>query len=100
MDTLHQLRRERIKSELPVVKVVDKGNDFKMVGIALAKSVELKDHKTNLASKLIVIEGSVEYKENARSFTLHQFDEIDIPVNELHALVAKEDSLCLLIQKK
>ena len=99
MSVLHQLRTERVKSEKPVVKVVDKGNGFKMVGIALAKNVELKDHKTSLASKLVIIEGVVEYKESARCFTLHQFDEIDIPENEMHALVAKEDSLCLLIQK-
>lgn len=99
MSILHQLRTDRIKSEKPVVKVVDKGEGFKMIGIALAENVVLKDHKTNLVSKLVIIEGAVEYKENTRSFILHQFDEIDIPVNEVHALVAKKDALCLLIQK-
>lgn len=99
MNVLHQLRKERINSKLPIVKVVDKGEKFKMVGIALANGTELSDHKTSLASKLIVIEGSIEYKESNRNFTLHHFDDVEIPENEIHALVAKEDSLCLLIQK-
>lgn len=100
MSTLHQLRSERIKSELPIVKVVEQGDGCKIIGIALGKNIDLKDHKTKLESRLIVLEGKVEYKEENRSFTLHEFDEIDIPVGEMHMLSAKEDSLCLLIQKK
>ena len=99
MSILHQLRSERIKSKLPIVKVVEKSDGCKIIGIALGKDIELKDHKTSLESRLIVLEGKVEYKENSRSFSLHEFDEIDIPINEVHALAAKEDSLCLLIQK-
>ena len=79
---------------------MSKGEGMKMIGIALAEGVKLKEHKTNLNSKLLVLEGTVKYEESNRSFTLHHFDEIEIPVNELHSLSATEDSLCLLIQKK
>ena len=100
MSILHQLRSERINSKLPIVKVVEQGAGCKIIGIALGKNIDLKDHKTNLESRLIVLEGKVEYVEANLAFTLHEFDEVAIPVDVIHKLSAKEDSLCLLIQKK
>ena len=99
MVTLHDLRSERIGSTKPIARVIEKGDDFKILGLAIAKDIALNEHKTNQISKLIVLEGSVEYVEENRSFTLKHYDEFDIPVGIMHALIAKEDSLCLLIQK-
>lgn len=99
MGMLHQLRKERITSKVPVVKVFEKNSGLKIIGIALGKDVVLKEHMTKLESKLVILEGAVEYIEESRSFTFHHFDEFDIPINTKHSLLAKEDSLCLLIQK-
>lgn len=100
MITLHELRRERIGSTKPIARVIEKVDHLNILGLAISKDIMLKEHKTDLVSRLIVLEGVVEYIEGDTSVVLHSFDEYDIPLHKVHALRAIEDCLCLLIQKK
>ena len=99
MNILNDLRELRTTSEKPEIKVFLKTNDVKIIAIALAKGVELKEHKTLLFSRLLVLEGEVIYKETNQTKTLTPFEELEIPVNEIHALYASKNSLCFLIQQ-
>ena len=58
----------------------------------------LKEHKANVPTKLIVLEGSVNYKSERTEIKLGKYDEFEIPINELHAVNALADSVCMLIQ--
>jgi len=84
--------------EHPVAKALYKKEGFKVLVLAFKKDMVLKEHKANVPTKLVVIKGEVTYKSDTTEQLLHCFDEFEIPVNELHAVVAKEDSLCMLIQ--
>lgn len=85
-------------SSHPVAKVLQKGENFKILAIGFKKDMILKDHKTSYNSKLLVINGSVKYVQNQIIIIANQYDEIAIPVNEIHQVTALTDSVCLLIQ--
>ena len=82
----------------PVAKALYKKEGFKVLILAFKKGMELKEHKANVPTKLIVLKGEVMYKSETIEKVLPCYDEFEIPVNELHSVHAKEDSLCMLIQ--
>lgn len=82
----------------PVVKILEKGEHFKVIVLAFKKGMELKAHQTPIPACLLVMEGSVVYQEESRTINLAKFDDFSIPVNVLHSVNALEDSTCLLIQ--
>jgi len=85
-------------AERPIVKVLQKSENVKVIVLGLKKGVILKEHQTNVTTKLVVIEGNITYREGSASVMIDRFEDIDIPVNTLHAVEAMEDSICLLIQ--
>jgi len=82
----------------PVAKPIHKGDKFKVLIIGFKSGMKLKEHTAPLPSKLTVISGNVIYAQEGKKTHLQQYDEIDIPVNIIHSVEAKENSLCLLTQ--
>ena len=85
-------------SDKPITKSIAKTNAYNLIGIGLKKGVELKEHITTIPAKLIVIKGIVQYKTADQIITLHQYESHDIPINEKHAVIAIENSLCFLLK--
>ncbi len=82
----------------PVAKAFFKKEGCKVLVLAFKKDMVLKEHKANVPTKLVVLNGEVMYKSEMTEQVLSRYDEFEIPVNELHTVHAKEDSLCMLIQ--
>ena len=82
----------------PVAKALFKKEGFKVLVIAFKNGMVLKEHKANVPTKLVVLEGSVKYKSETTEIELGKYDEFEIPINELHAVNALENSLCMLVQ--
>ena len=82
----------------PVAKALFKKEDFKVLVLAFKDGMVLKEHKANVPSKLVVLEGSVNYKSETTEIELGKYDEFAIPINELHAVNALTDAVCMLIQ--
>ena len=82
----------------PVAKLIQHNEHFKVVVIALKAGMTWKEHKANLPTRLVVVEGSVIYQEGDKNITLEKHDDFEIPVNIIHALHANEDSICFIIQ--
>lgn len=82
----------------PVVQVVQNTSCSKVIVSAFKKGMVLKEHKTDVPAKLLVIKGNVIYKEKNLQEELFLYDEKDIPVAILHSVEAIEDSLCLLFK--
>ncbi len=82
----------------PVAKPLHKGNNFKVIIMGFKSGMKLKEHTASMPSKLTVISGKVIYNQQGIATELQQYDEIEIPVNIIHTVDAKEDSLCLLTQ--
>lgn len=82
----------------PVAQVVQNTSCSKVMVIAFKKGMILKEHKTDVPAKLLVIKGNVIYKEENQQNELFLYDEQEIPVAVLHSVEAMEDSLCLLFK--
>lgn len=85
-------------SNLPVAKALYKTADSKTLCIGFNKNMELKEHKTNAPTKLVVIEGEIEYIEGEKKYALSKFSEYDIPLKVVHKVIALQDSIILLLQ--
>ncbi|WP_394772034.1 hypothetical protein [Mucilaginibacter sp.] len=82
----------------PIIKVLQKSEHIKVIVLGFKKGMGLKKHQTNVATKLVVIVGSINYTEGGASVIIDSFEDMDIPVNAPHAVEALEDSICFLIQ--
>ena len=82
----------------PVAKALYKKDGFKVLMLAFKEGMILKEHKAHVPTKLVVLEGSVKYISESTEIELGKYDEFDIPVNDLHAVSALENSLCMLLQ--
>lgn len=94
---------KEVKSELkdasaPIIKVLQKSEHVKVIVLGFKKGMGLKKHHTHVTTKLVVIEGSLNYTEDGASVIIEPYEDMDIPVNTLHAVEALEDSICFLIQ--
>jgi len=85
-------------SSHPVAKSIHHQEHTNVLAIAFKKGMQLKDHKTARTSTLFVVRGTVLYIQGDVETSLHEFEDLQIPVNIIHAVTALEDSLCLLIQ--
>lgn len=93
---LEQLENQ--DTDRPSIKILKKGEGYKVIVLGFKKGMILKEHSTPIPAKLVVIEGKVNYKEADRVVPLDKFDEMDIPINVIHAVEALEESICFLIQ--
>jgi hypothetical protein len=82
----------------PVVKMLQKGPQHKVIVLGFRKGMVLKEHKTPFIAKLLVINRCIRYREAGRDIILDKYADLDIPVNIVHAVEALEDSVCLLMQ--
>lgn len=82
----------------PIVKIIHSDAHCKTLVLAFKKGMVLKEHKTNVPTTLLVMDGEIEYRIGEEKITLKKYNQTGIPIGLLHAVEAKEDSVCLLIQ--
>jgi quercetin dioxygenase-like cupin family protein len=82
----------------PVAKLMHTGVAFKVIVLAFKKDMILKEHKTSVPTKLTVLTGNVKYSSENLIRTIDTYEELEIPIEEIHSIEALGDSLCLLIQ--
>jgi hypothetical protein len=85
-------------AENPVALAIQKTATTKAVAIAFKKGMILKEHKTEVPALLLVVKGSVLYKEHNMEEQILIYHEKNIPTDILHSLEALEDSLCILFK--
>ncbi len=91
--------REQLKSaKKPIAKSFHTGDHFKVLLFGFNKGMELEYHKAYHPTKLLVLEGEVIYREKGEERSMKQYDEVRIPIEMIHSIEAKEDSLVLLTQ--
>jgi hypothetical protein len=95
---LKELFQKLENTDSPVTQVVQNTACSKVIAIAFKKGMILKEHKTDVPAKLLVIKGNVIYKEQKQQEALFLYDEKNIPVAVMHSVEAIEDSLCLLFK--
>ncbi len=86
------------KAVKPIVRSYKKSEDLNILLIGFKQNMVLASHKTLTPARLLVLSGTVIYKEGDSHIELGQYDEVEIPVDTLHEVMAVEDSLCMLIK--
>lgn len=85
-------------AETPVIRVLKANTNSKVLVLGFKKGMILKEHKTAVPAKLVVLAGAVTYKQQDKSIPLNQYSDLDIPVDIPHSVeAAGADSLCFLI---
>jgi quercetin dioxygenase-like cupin family protein len=82
----------------PVVKVLVKGDHSKVIVLGFKKGMTLREHQTAVTTRLVVIEGQVNYFSADGNVMMNKFDDLEIPVNVPHSVQALDESICFLIQ--
>ena len=85
-------------AENPVAIAIQKTATTKAVAIAFKKGMILKEHKTEVPALLLVVKGSVVYREHNLEEQIIIYHEKKIPTEILHSVEALEDSLCILFK--
>jgi len=96
--TLKEIKTELNEASNPIAKSLHHNDSFRVLVLGFKKGMVMKDHKAKWNSKLTVLEGSVTYNNAGSTTLLEQYDEYEIPVEEIHSVTAILDSICLLTQ--
>jgi quercetin dioxygenase-like cupin family protein len=81
----------------PKISILQKSNHFKIILLELEKGSKLKEHKAPGRAKIFVVSGTIEYRSLHEIVSLSHSDTYDIPLEEIHEVVALEPSKFLLI---
>lgn len=81
-----------------VSKPLPKGDNLKVLVIGFKGAMKVKHRRAHISLTFTDITGKVIYKHHEEKTELQTFDEIDIPVNIIHLVKAKENSICILTQ--
>jgi len=97
---IHEVLAQLEKAAAPVIKVLQAHAAGKTLVIGFKSGMILKEHRTTVPARLLVIDGSVTYRQEGVAITLAKYADLEIPVDVLHSVEAQEDSLCLLLVAK
>lgn len=94
---IQEIKKELPESTKPIMKVILKNEKTKIIGVGLKKDVEIAHHKAPSYTKILVIQGAINYISEERNITLKHLDEFDIPLDETHKVIGLDDAIFLLI---
>lgn len=89
---------ETTKGETPVIKLIHKNDNSKLMALGFNKGMVLGNHQTDIPATLIVLQGVVNYQEEGRNIIVNALEELSIPVNVTHSVTALQDSMCIVIR--
>jgi quercetin dioxygenase-like cupin family protein len=88
-----------LKPEKPARMELWHEGSVKQMVIGLKRQQILPAHKTPYPARLVVLQGSIEFQLGEEKHVLDAFDTFLIPVNELHAVVGREEANVFLVTK-
>lgn len=94
--TIQSILEKLPDSEKPIVQILHKHNDAKVLAIAFKRGMVLKEHKAQVDGKLLCIAGKVVYIEGNNRFEINKFQEKEITAFIPHSVEAIDDSICII----
>ncbi len=71
---------------------------LEILSITLEKGAVFPEHTSPRDAFLIVLQGALEFQINGKHFSLVQFEDFSFPKEEVHRVLALEDSRFLIIR--
>lgn len=75
-----------------------KNEALEVLSITLEKGSVLPDHTSPRDATLIVLEGTLDFFINGKTFPLEHYEDFSFPKEEVHRVTAREDSRFLIIR--
>ena len=98
MVLLNELFEDVALSNKPLTKILFNKHGINILAIGLKKGIIFPEHSTPVKAKLCVLDGEIEFKTATASIKLVSLDTYEIPVNELHSVVALSDAIFMIIK--
>jgi len=95
MDIKSILEKTKVEDK-PIVSVLSKGSNSRLIAIGLGDGVVLKEHKAPGPTRMIVLKGELEYRAQGEVKVLSELDEFDIPLKEIHSVTGRGQTVFLL----
>ena len=95
---IHNAIADLASAQHPIMKTLHEGDNFKALVLTFKEGMTIKEHKSNVPATLIIVSGKINYHTSATTVTLEKYDNFSIIPEELHAVTALEDSVCLLLR--
>lgn len=97
--TVKEILSELPTATKPLVHKFEQEAGSHVLAIGLNKNVILKEHKSEIPARILVIKGRITYIAGDKRTKLELFDEHIIPIGEYHSVEPQEDSVFLVIKK-
>lgn len=94
----HPLIEQAIQAGHPVARSLAAGSHFKVLLLAFGPGQLMKEHRTKLPARLVVLQGAVVYQQGETVKHLNPECDTEIPVDIPHHVTSEQPALCLLIQ--
>ncbi len=99
MTTVKSLVAQAENASDQVANNINKGVELKFLMIDFIIDTVLKENKSKIATQLTILMGQLKIQAIGVHNKLNQYDEFEIPMNELHFVDKEIDTLCLLFQR-
>lgn len=97
MNIAKEIQLDDRKPAILPVRRTDRRN---ITAIGLKKDQILKEHKTSFVTTLIVLQGRIRFVIGEQSQELAAMDVFEVPCDVYHKVIAKEESIFVLVQDK
>ncbi len=94
---LHTIWDKISTTDRPIVKIIFRNENTRVVAFGLQKGMKLTDHQLPVYTKIIMMKGEIELESKIETVLLKEFDEYIIDPKVIHQVIANEDAMMLLI---
>ncbi len=94
---LHAILDQISESEKPIIKIIFRNDDTRVVAFGLKKGLKLIDHQLPVNAKILMLKGEIEIDSKIEIVNLKEFDEYILPPKVIHQVTSLQDSMMLVI---
>jgi quercetin dioxygenase-like cupin family protein len=95
---IHSAITDLASAQSPIIRILHEGVNSKALVLTFKEGMTIKEHKSNVPATLVVMSGKINFHNAITTVTLEKYDNFSIIPEELHAVTALEDSVCLLLK--
>ncbi|GEM53532.1 hypothetical protein [Empedobacter brevis] len=94
---LHAIVDQISKLEKPIIKIIFRNDNTRVVAFGLKEGLKLIDHQLPVDAKIMMLKGEIEIDSKIEVVNLKTYDEYEIPRKVIHQVTSKQDAMMLVI---
>lgn len=94
---LHAILDHISESDKPIIKIIFRNDNTRVVAFGLKKGLRLIDHQLPVDARILILKGKIEIDSKIEIVHLKEFDEYIIPPKVIHQVTSLQDSMMMVI---